>query len=144
ASSPRFVVLSFFFQAEDGIRDFHVTGVQTCALPISVVEADGSLPLGACMNLGLEAADGDFVAKMDDDNFYGTHYLDDLLDAFDYTDAGIVGKWAHYVWLRSSGAVVLRCPRSEHRYERLVQGGSMLLKADVARALRFDDSLPRG
>src|SRR5690606_40505695 len=23
------------FQAEDGIRDFHVTGVQTCALPIS-------------------------------------------------------------------------------------------------------------
>src|SRR5690606_39942124 len=23
----------FFFQAEDGIRDFHVTGVQTCALP---------------------------------------------------------------------------------------------------------------
>src|SRR5690606_39731953 len=24
-----------FFQAEDGIRDFHVTGVQTCALPIS-------------------------------------------------------------------------------------------------------------
>src|SRR5436309_621612 len=25
---------SFFFQAEDGIRDFHVTGVQTCALPI--------------------------------------------------------------------------------------------------------------
>src|SRR5690606_40944429 len=27
--------LFFFFQAEDGIRDFHVTGVQTCALPIS-------------------------------------------------------------------------------------------------------------
>src|SRR5690606_39790623 len=24
-----------FFRAEDGIRDFHVTGVQTCALPIS-------------------------------------------------------------------------------------------------------------
>ena len=24
----------FFFQAEDGIRDYDVTGVQTCALPI--------------------------------------------------------------------------------------------------------------
>src|SRR5690606_15175732 len=33
---------SFFFQAEDGIRDFHVTGVQTCALPISAVETLGS------------------------------------------------------------------------------------------------------
>src|SRR5690606_40098315 len=26
----------FYIQAEDGIRDFHVTGVQTCALPISL------------------------------------------------------------------------------------------------------------
>src|SRR3989454_5199889 len=29
-------MLFFFFQAEDGIRDYKVTGVQTCALPISV------------------------------------------------------------------------------------------------------------
>src|SRR5690606_39987770 len=28
----------FFFQAEDGILDFHVTGVQTCALPIFAEE----------------------------------------------------------------------------------------------------------
>src|SRR5690606_41124184 len=30
-----------FFQAEDGIRDFHVTGVQTCALPICVAVTRG-------------------------------------------------------------------------------------------------------
>src|SRR2546430_9389799 len=29
----------FFFQAEDGIRDLTVTGVQTCALPISAHDA---------------------------------------------------------------------------------------------------------
>src|SRR6266700_4257285 len=42
----------FFVQAEDGIRDFHVTGVQTCALPISdpwgnhigLTKGDGSGP----------------------------------------------------------------------------------------------------
>src|SRR2546430_8322394 len=32
--------LFFFFQAEDGIRDLTVTGVQTCALPIFRVRAD--------------------------------------------------------------------------------------------------------
>src|SRR2546421_6567899 len=32
-----FFIFFFFFQAEDGIRDLIVTGVQTCALPISVV-----------------------------------------------------------------------------------------------------------
>src|SRR6478736_456768 len=31
-----FYLFFFFFQAEDGIRDLTVTGVQTCALPISV------------------------------------------------------------------------------------------------------------
>src|SRR3712207_6864254 len=33
------MLLFFFFQAEDGIRDIGVTGVQTCALPISRVTA---------------------------------------------------------------------------------------------------------
>src|SRR2546430_7557166 len=30
------IIFFFFFQAEDGIRDLTVTGVQTCALPISL------------------------------------------------------------------------------------------------------------
>src|SRR5439155_7756137 len=34
----------FFFQAEDGIRDGHVTGVQTCALPILGVPDAYQLP----------------------------------------------------------------------------------------------------
>src|SRR3712207_7076904 len=35
------VLFFFFFQAEDGIRDIGVTGVQTCALPICVVRGEG-------------------------------------------------------------------------------------------------------
>src|SRR5256885_13084463 len=34
----------FFFQAEDGIRDYKVTGVQTCALPICVVAGEFAAP----------------------------------------------------------------------------------------------------
>src|SRR5690606_40213511 len=38
-----FIVWSiFFFQAEDGIRAFHVTGVQTCALPIWMASGSGT------------------------------------------------------------------------------------------------------
>src|SRR5690606_40986747 len=39
----------FFFQAEDGIRDFHVTGVQTCALPIYGATGQGDGPAAASM-----------------------------------------------------------------------------------------------
>src|SRR5436190_3761460 len=38
--------LYFFFQAEDGIRDHCVTGVQTCALPISPTPARLTAPSG--------------------------------------------------------------------------------------------------
>src|SRR5437879_9756907 len=38
----------FFFQAEDGIRDTSVTGVQTCALPISLERPDRALPGTRC------------------------------------------------------------------------------------------------
>src|SRR5256885_9765573 len=43
----------FFFQAEDGIRDYKVTGVQTCALPIYRATRAAQGPVGA---LGLDAA----------------------------------------------------------------------------------------
>src|SRR2546421_9569138 len=54
ASELSFVVETnnvFFFQAEDGIRDLIVTGVQTCALPISSRSPSGSArcrATGAC------------------------------------------------------------------------------------------------
>src|SRR5256885_3763224 len=45
----------FFFQAEDGIRDYKVTGVQTCALPISVEQPcqqlQEQLPREAVLNV---------------------------------------------------------------------------------------------
>src|ERR1022692_5052120 len=37
-------VADVFFQAEDGIRDYKVTGVQTCALSISALERTGETP----------------------------------------------------------------------------------------------------
>src|SRR5690606_40140225 len=55
-------------QAEDGIRDFHVTGVQTCALPIS-------LAVTMCDHLNLPLAeghterfpDGEIIVKVNED-----------------------------------------------------------------------------
>src|SRR2546430_5782217 len=49
---------SFFFQAEDGIRDLTVTGVQTCALPISALRLH--------QRLGEAIRVGDGVLKYDD------------------------------------------------------------------------------
>src|SRR5207253_4014237 len=47
-----------FFQAEDGIRDGHVTGVQTCALPIYLTAVGKS-------GRGTSASQGNFRAERD-------------------------------------------------------------------------------
>src|SRR5689334_24167946 len=46
-----FVFFFFFFQAEDGIRDGTVTGVQTCALPISLLVALVSTELATTVTM---------------------------------------------------------------------------------------------
>src|SRR2546430_6664796 len=51
-----FCVFFFFFQAEDGIRDLTVTGVQTCALPICGF--DSRHPLSPLVGARLRRSDG--------------------------------------------------------------------------------------
>src|SRR2546430_9540426 len=50
--SVMFMLFFFFFQAEDGIRDLTVTGVQTCALPIYKAQTvKGGLGTGGRLNV---------------------------------------------------------------------------------------------
>lgn len=106
---------------------------------VVVLPADPSLSLGACMNMGIAAAEGELIAKMDDDNLYGEHYLSDLVRAFDYSDAELVGKGAHYAYFEGSNTTMLRLPGLEHRYSWLVQGGTFLGKAEMFRHYGFED-----
>src|SRR5256885_5130693 len=54
-----YLLLFFFFQAEDGIRDYKVTGVQTCALPIF----GGSIYCRAILDFGNETVLSQDVAE---------------------------------------------------------------------------------
>jgi hypothetical protein len=133
------VLVPHGFDAGDAADRARAAGIED----VVVRTAPASLTLGACLNLALDAADGDYVAKLDDDNYYGPDFLGDLVDAFGYTDAAVVGKWAHYVHLEATGATVLRFADLEHRYVDKVQGGTIVAEAGLARSLRFGD-LPRG
>jgi hypothetical protein len=109
---------------------------------VVVLSAERSMMLGGVMNLGCEAAEGDYISKMDDDNFYAPHYCEDLMHAFTYADAGIVGKWAVYTYLGSTETMILRFPDREHRYVNLVQGGTLTMPKGLWSEQRFLE-LPR-
>src|SRR5699024_1406183 len=60
--------------------------------------APDTMSLGECLNQGLQRADCDFIAKIDDDDVYGANYLVDSVNALRYSGADLVGKQAHYMY----------------------------------------------
>src|SRR5256885_9389927 len=58
-------VYFFFFQAEDGIRDYKVTGVQTCALPILRIIASETSPSSSmrCRATSVKGSEARFFPK---------------------------------------------------------------------------------
>ena len=107
------------------------------------VPADQQLSLGECLNLGLDRAEGDFVAKMDDDDLYGIHYLADQVNALRFSGADLVGKQAHYMYLAGSDRTLLRMEDREHRFTDIVMGPTLLGTHDLFSTHRFS-SLSRG
>src|SRR3989475_5896778 len=64
-------VFFFFFQAEDGIRDLTVTGVQTCALPISFSPACGLSPATATRGRAMPNARQAWCARRSEERRVG-------------------------------------------------------------------------
>jgi nicotinamidase-related amidase len=129
--------------AYDVPRDLHARAARLGLRDVVVRPAGADLTLGQCLGLAQEAADGDLVAKLDDDNLYLPHYLTDLVRAHGYSEADVVGKWAHLVHLEASGATLLRFEDHEHRHTDLVQGGTILASRERARDVGWG-YLPRG
>ena len=104
---------------------------------IVTVSADGNLSLGECLNLGIDRSSGDFVAKMDDDDLYGCHYLADQINALRYSGADLVGKQAHYMYLEGSNRTLLRMADREHRFTDIVMGPTLLGTRTLFEENRF-------
>lgn len=129
---------------------FHVNAADLRAraadagLPDAVVFGAGSdVPLGACLNRLVAAADGDVLAKIDDDDLYGPHYVQDQVAALGYSGADVVGKQAHYMHVAGAGVMLLRYADREHRFTDRVSGPTLVVGRDLARATPFPE-VPRG
>lgn len=93
---------------------------------VVVLSAGREVSLGECLNRCVAAADGDVLAKMDDDDHYGSQYLSDQLFALEFSRANIVGKQAHYMHLVDSKATILRFGHKEHRFTDFVMGPTIV------------------
>ena len=95
--------------------------------------------LGFCLNVTMAATDARFVAKFDDDDRYGPHFLADSLRAHSYAGAGIVGKHTTYARLEDTDDTILRFPGNEFIYTATLAGPTLVIDRERAGGLWFRD-----
>ena len=104
-----------------------------------ILEIDGSVTLGDSLNRGVEEASGDYIAKMDDDDYYGENYLSDMMLAADFSGADILGKGTYFVHMKAGNITALRSVASQHEFTDFVAGATLTGRREVLREIRFPD-----
>jgi glycosyltransferase involved in cell wall biosynthesis len=97
-----------------------------------------SATLGEILTALCQKSSGEYIAKIDDDDYYGPEHLRDLVDAALDTQAEVVGRAMNYVYLEPLSITVRRfAPTGTQAVELWsdwVCGGTILVRRKVAEA----------
>jgi hypothetical protein len=103
----------------------------------AVVRAPRAWSFGDALNAGLDEATGELISKMDDDDHYGPHHLQDLVLAQRYSGADVVGKRIEFVHLAARDLTLRRAPGAVESDRAHVGGPTILATAACLQHHRF-------
>jgi len=103
--------------------------------PITIVEVPSGVPFGEALNRGVGQAGGRYVAKWDDDDFYGPDFLADMMLASTYTGAELIGCFAQFTYLEQIDLTVYRRAGQSERMGRGVAGGTFVMERAFVDAI---------
>jgi len=127
--------------------DFNIHEAREKFAPIPdarVFQRPESHTLGQCLNYAVDQSEADFIAKFDDDDFYGEHFLTDQVNAFLYSGTEIVGKRAYYAYLENQRCLAMRFDDLEHQRVKFVSGATLVVRRELFEVQRFPEDVQRG
>ena len=98
------VILGLHGVAYDEVRQ----AAEACPLPLRWIEAGAETPFGEVLNQAAALAGGDYLAKWDDDDWYGPDHLADLIMAVDHSGADVVGASGEFFYLEPLRTTIRR------------------------------------
>jgi len=111
--------------------------IETVEMPVRVVAVSATEPLGAVLNEAVAASTGELLTKFDDDDYYSTEHIWDLVLTHEYSQAELVAKGAEYVYVANQDCTLHLFGRRGERYLNYpgVSGGALLISHhDLAAA----------
>lgn len=98
---------------------------------VKLYQLNDSYSLGECLNFGIRQAKYNYIARMDDDDYYGPNYLTDLMCVFNFTDAQVTGKNPVFVYFEDIKSLYA------FNHRNLLMGGTLLFKKEILDKIRF-------
>ena len=103
---------------------------------VTLIRGADDAALGDLLALGSSIAAGDVIAKMDDDDWYGPHHLEDLLQAMSWSGAALAGAPNDHVYLAGLDVTVTRPrPSSPETDARFLAGPTLMVRRADLRAV---------
>ncbi|NIK72318.1 glycosyltransferase [Paenibacillus sp. BK720] len=112
---------------------------------VRVFRMPESSKLGACLNYGASLAKHDYIAKFDDDDYYGANYIPEAMSMFQTSKADIVGKLEIYYFFPHRSTLMLR-KRSASWYAPVskVAGATIMFHKRVLEKVSFNTKVRQG
>ncbi|WML49010.1 glycosyltransferase family A protein [Neobacillus sp. PS3-34] len=120
--------------------------LEKTTLDYSLLHFSEEMTLGECLNKGGQLAKYDFIAKMDDDDYYGANYLSEAFDALTQTNAMMVGKASFYIYFKQQQELRLFNPNRENLWIKknssnqcscLLSGATLSFKKELFNTVTF-------
>ncbi|MBD1371151.1 glycosyltransferase family 2 protein [Hazenella sp. IB182357] len=99
---------------------------------IHVHKAPDNFSLGHCLNYGVTLCKYNYIAKFDDDDYYGPSYLQNSMQEFRNTNVDIVARRWYYLYFIERNELYLD-------YHNLMRGGTLMFRRWVNSEIPFQD-----
>ncbi|WP_059172370.1 glycosyltransferase family 2 protein [Bacillus sp. FJAT-27445] len=115
---------------------------RVAASPLAkILELPEAKSLGSCLNEAISHAKYDVIARFDDDDYYGAHYLAEAVKTLEEKGAEVVGKQSLFVYFKENQLLALLLEGKEHMYIEesgdSLAGSTLVFKKSVAEKVKF-------
>lgn len=104
-----------------------------------VIRSPSDLSFGEAINAGFAETSGELSSKFDDDDYYGPNYIGDLVDAWLYSGADIVGKSEIFIYSEDSKVLVRSYKNYSMKFGSFVRGATLTGPTELMRSIGFGD-----
>ncbi|CAM3502614.1 glycosyltransferase [Paenibacillus lupini] len=112
---------------------------------VRVFRMPESAKLGACLNYAASLAKYDYIAKFDDDDYYGPNYIPEAMAMFQTSKADIVGKLEIYYFFPHRSTLMLRKKNTAYYSTcRKVAGATIMFHKRVLEKVSFNTEVRQG